>query len=90
MPVYGQANELTFKINALPTLVFYESQADVDSKRIEANVEAVHPGVPTMRVSARTGEGVAAGDLVHALSAVGDGVVCRGRRHLAERSRGRT
>lgn len=30
MPVYGQANELTLRINALPTLVFYESQADVD------------------------------------------------------------
>ena len=30
MPIYGKANELAFKINALPTLVFYESQADVD------------------------------------------------------------
>jgi hypothetical protein len=28
--IYGSANELTFKVNALPTLVFYESQADVD------------------------------------------------------------
>jgi hypothetical protein len=30
IPIYGQANELTFRVNALPTLLFYESQADVD------------------------------------------------------------
>jgi hydrogenase nickel incorporation protein HypB len=41
------------KIDLLPHL-------DVDVDRIEANVEAVHPGVPTMRVSARTGEGIEA------------------------------
>lgn len=34
MPIYGQANELTFKLNALPTLVFYESQADVDLRLV--------------------------------------------------------
>jgi hydrogenase nickel incorporation protein HypB len=39
------------KIDLLPHL-------DVSVERIEANVEAVHPGVPTMRVSARTGEGI--------------------------------
>ncbi|HEY3594285.1 MAG TPA: hypothetical protein VGL13_10435, partial [Polyangiaceae bacterium] len=26
IPIYGGANELDFKVNALPTLVFYESQ----------------------------------------------------------------
>src|SRR3954452_853802 len=41
------------KIDLLPHL-------DVDVERLEANVEAVHPGVPTMRVSARTGEGIEA------------------------------
>jgi hypothetical protein len=30
VPIFGKANELTLKVNALPTLVFYESQADVD------------------------------------------------------------
>lgn len=30
VPIFGQANELTLKLNALPTLVFYESQVDVD------------------------------------------------------------
>lgn len=30
IPVYGLANEVTFKVNALPTIVFFESQADVD------------------------------------------------------------
>jgi hydrogenase nickel incorporation protein HypB len=39
------------KIDLLPHL-------DVSVERIEANVQAVHPGVPTMRVSARTGEGI--------------------------------
>jgi len=39
------------KIDLLPHL-------DVSVERLEANVEAVHPGVPTMRVSARTGEGI--------------------------------
>jgi hydrogenase nickel incorporation protein HypB len=39
------------KIDLLPHL-------DVSIERIEANVEAVHPGVPTMRLSARTGEGI--------------------------------
>jgi hydrogenase nickel incorporation protein HypB len=39
------------KIDLLPHL-------DVSVERLEANIEAVHPGVPTMRVSARTGEGI--------------------------------
>jgi hydrogenase nickel incorporation protein HypB len=39
------------KIDLLPHL-------DVSVERLLANVEAVHPGVPTMLVSARTGEGV--------------------------------
>src|SRR3954463_8520373 len=39
------------KIDLLPYL-------DVSVERLEANVEAVHPGVPTMLVSARTGEGI--------------------------------
>lgn len=30
IPVYGLANEVTFRANALPTIVFLESQADVD------------------------------------------------------------
>lgn len=34
MPIYGMANELSFKVNALPTLVFYESQADVDLRLV--------------------------------------------------------
>jgi len=34
MPIYGQANELNIKINALPTVVFYESQADVDLRLV--------------------------------------------------------
>src|SRR4051812_2807285 len=41
------------KIDLLPHL-------DVSVDRIEANIEAVHPGVPTMRVSARSGEGIEA------------------------------
>ena len=32
--IYGQANELSLKINALPTLVFFESQADVDIRLV--------------------------------------------------------
>src|SRR3954452_20401015 len=39
------------KIDLLPHL-------EVSVERLLANVEAVHPGVPTMLVSARTGEGV--------------------------------
>jgi hydrogenase nickel incorporation protein HypB len=39
------------KIDLLPHL-------DVSVERLLANVEAVHPGVPTMLVSARTGEGL--------------------------------
>lgn len=34
MPIYGQANELNIRVNALPTLVFYESQADVDLRLV--------------------------------------------------------
>jgi hydrogenase nickel incorporation protein HypB len=41
------------KIDLLPHL-------DVSVERLEANIEAVHPGVPTMRLSARTGEGTGA------------------------------
>src|SRR3954470_17294513 len=41
------------KIDLLPHL-------DVSVDRLLANVEAVHPGVPTMLVSARTGEGIEA------------------------------
>ncbi|MEA2442643.1 MAG: hydrogenase nickel incorporation protein HypB [Thermoleophilaceae bacterium] len=39
------------KIDLLPHL-------DVSVERLLANIEAVHPGVPTMLVSARTGEGI--------------------------------
>src|SRR4051794_18777192 len=39
------------KIDLLPHL-------DVSVERLEANVQAVHPDVPIMRVSARSGEGV--------------------------------
>jgi hydrogenase nickel incorporation protein HypB len=39
------------KIDLLPHL-------DVSVERLEANIEAVHPGVPTMRVSAKSGEGI--------------------------------
>jgi hydrogenase nickel incorporation protein HypB len=39
------------KIDLLPYL-------DVSVERLEANIQAVHPGVPMMRVSARTGEGI--------------------------------
>src|SRR3954453_14172666 len=41
------------KIDLLPHL-------DVSVERLEANVQAVHPDVPIMRVSARTGEGIEA------------------------------
>jgi hypothetical protein len=34
IPIYGQANELDLKVNALPTLIFYESQADVDLRLV--------------------------------------------------------
>lgn len=40
IPIYGQANELTFKVNALPTLVFYESQADVDIRLLVLSLGA--------------------------------------------------
>jgi len=33
---------------------------DFDLERFERNVEAVHPGVPRLRVSAKSGEGLAA------------------------------
>src|SRR3954447_20053026 len=39
------------KIDLLPHL-------DVSVERLEANIQAVHPGVPMMRMSARTGEGI--------------------------------
>jgi hydrogenase nickel incorporation protein HypB len=39
------------KVDLLPHL-------DVDVERLLANIEAVHPDVRTMLVSARTGEGV--------------------------------
>jgi hydrogenase nickel incorporation protein HypB len=39
------------KVDLLPYL-------DVSVERLEANIEAVHPGVPTMRVSAKSGEGI--------------------------------
>jgi hydrogenase nickel incorporation protein HypB len=39
------------KVDLLPHL-------DFDLARFERNVEAVHPGVPRLRVSARTGEGL--------------------------------
>jgi hydrogenase nickel incorporation protein HypB len=42
---------LVNKIDLLPHL-------DVSVERLEANIQAVHPGVPMMRVSARTGEGI--------------------------------
>ena len=44
---------LVNKIDLLPHL-------DVSVERLEANIQAVHPGVPTMRVSARSGEGIGA------------------------------
>jgi hydrogenase nickel incorporation protein HypB len=52
-PLMFRACELVLvnKVDLLPHLSF-----DVD--RLVANVEAVHPGVETMLVSARTGEGV--------------------------------
>ncbi len=42
---------LVNKIDLLP-------HVDVSVERLEANIQAVHPGVPMMRVSARTGEGI--------------------------------
>jgi hydrogenase nickel incorporation protein HypB len=42
---------LVNKIDLLP-------HVDVDVERLEANIQAVHPGVPMMRVSARSGEGI--------------------------------
>jgi hydrogenase nickel incorporation protein HypB len=33
---------------------------DFDLERFERNLRAVHPGVTTLRVSAKTGEGLAA------------------------------
>jgi hydrogenase nickel incorporation protein HypB len=54
-PLMFRACELVVvnKVDLLPHLDF-----DVD--RLLANVEVVHPGVPCLRVSARTGEGVEA------------------------------
>jgi hypothetical protein len=40
MPIYGQANELDFKVNALPTAEFYESQADVDLRLLVLSLGA--------------------------------------------------
>jgi hypothetical protein len=34
MPIYGQANELNLRLNALPTLVFYETQFDADVRLV--------------------------------------------------------
>ena len=42
---------IVYKIDLLPHL-------DISVERLLANVEAVHPGVPRMLVSARTGEGI--------------------------------
>src|SRR3954454_13503038 len=52
-PLMFRAGELVVvnKVDLLPHL-------EVDVDRLLANVEAVHPGVETMLVSARTGEGV--------------------------------
>src|ERR687894_2891822 len=52
-PLMFRACELVLinKVDLLPHL-------DVDVERLLANLEAVHPGVPRMLVSARTGEGV--------------------------------
>jgi hydrogenase nickel incorporation protein HypB len=52
-PLMFRACELVLinKIDLLPHL-------DVDVDRLLANLDAVHPGVPRMLVSARTGEGV--------------------------------
>jgi hydrogenase nickel incorporation protein HypB len=54
-PLMFRACELVLinKIDLLPHL-------DVDLDRLLANLDAVHPGVPRMLVSARTGEGVQA------------------------------
>ena len=54
-PLMFRACELVLvnKIDLLPHL-------DYDVERFERNLEAVHPGVPTLRVSARSGEGVGA------------------------------
>jgi hydrogenase nickel incorporation protein HypB len=52
-PLMFRACELVVinKVDLLPHL-------DIDVERLLANVEAVHPGVETMLVSAKTGEGV--------------------------------
>ena len=52
-PLMFRACELVVinKIDLLPHL-------DLDVDRLLANLDAVHPGVPRMLVSARTGEGV--------------------------------
>jgi hydrogenase nickel incorporation protein HypB len=54
-PLMFRACELVLvnKIDLLPHL-------DYDVERFERNLEAVHPGVPTLQVSARSGEGVGA------------------------------
>ncbi|HKU44699.1 MAG TPA: hypothetical protein VJR89_41350 [Polyangiales bacterium] len=40
MPIYGAANELDFKVSALPTLVFVETQADVDVRLLVLSLGA--------------------------------------------------
>jgi hydrogenase nickel incorporation protein HypB len=54
-PLMFRASDLVLinKMDLLPHLEF-------DLQRFERNVRAVHPGVTTLRVSARTGEGLAA------------------------------
>ena len=42
---------LVNKIDLVPYL-------DVDLERLLANIDAVHPGVPTLLVSARAGDGI--------------------------------
>lgn len=54
-PLMFRASDLVLvnKIDLLP-------QLELDFERLLANIEAVHPGVPCLPVSARTGEGVEA------------------------------
>jgi hydrogenase nickel incorporation protein HypB len=54
-PLMFRACELVI-INKIDLL----AHLDFDVERLEANLDAVHPGVERMRVSARTGEGVGA------------------------------
>lgn len=39
-PIFGQANEFNFKVSALPTIVFVESQADVDIRLVVLSLGA--------------------------------------------------